>query len=40
MDFDIPSLYRKTTNDERFLLANRIQRVNGDPERTHHDLCN
>jgi hypothetical protein len=33
MDFDIPSRYRKTTNDARYLLADRIQHVNGDPEK-------
>ncbi|CAF1356593.1 unnamed protein product [Adineta ricciae] len=30
MNFDIPSIYKETSNGERFLLADRIQRVNGE----------
>jgi hypothetical protein len=30
MNFDIPSLYQKTTGDERYLLADKILRVDGE----------
>ena len=33
MDFDIPSRYQKTNNDDRYLLADRIQRLDGVPQK-------
>ncbi len=33
MDFDIPSRYKETTGGERYLLADKIQRINGNVEK-------
>lgn len=30
VDFDIPSKYKKTSNNERYLLADRVQRRDGE----------
>jgi hypothetical protein len=33
MNFDIPSRYKKTTGGERYLLPDKIQRINGNVEK-------
>ena len=33
MDFNIPSRYQKTNNDDRYLLVDRIQRLDGVPQK-------